>query len=123
MIFRLNLVEDQENNMTTTQQFFNTYFDPKAEISPSTNDAILSFFEEQTGNTETAKQLVQAIIDTAAAQNIDPLAVLNVFVKLKTTELSPILALYLNSSRANTSFLGVRIQPKQNQFVTRSIIN
>jgi hypothetical protein len=109
--------------MTTTQQFFNTYFDPKAEISPSTNDAILSFFEEQTGNTETAKQLVQAIIDTATSQNIDPLAVLNVFVKLKTTELSPILALYLNSSRANTSFLGVRIQPKQNQFVTRSIIN
>jgi hypothetical protein len=109
--------------MTTTQQFFNTYFDPKAEISSNTNDAILSFFEEQTGNTETAKQLVQAIIDTATAQNIDPLAVLNVFVKLKTTELSPILALYLNSSRANTSFLGVRIQPKQNQFVTRSIIN
>lgn len=109
--------------MTTTQQFFNTYFDPKAEISQNTNDAILSFFEQQTGNAETAKQLVQVIIDTATAQNIDPLIVLNTFVNLKTSELSPILALYLNSSRANTSYVGVKLQPKQNQFITRSIIN
>lgn len=109
--------------MTTTQQFFNTYFDSTTEISPGTNDAILSYFEQQTGSTETAKQLVQVIIDTATAQNIDPLAVLNVFIKLKTSELSPILALYLNSSRANTSYVGVKLQPKQNQFITRTIIN
>lgn len=106
-----------------TQQYFNNYFSPKAEISQDVNDAILSYFEEQTGNADTAKQLVQAIIDTATAQNIDPLAVLNTFINLKTTELSPILALYLNSSRANTSYLGVKLQPKQSQYVTRSIIN
>jgi hypothetical protein len=106
-----------------TQQYFNNYFNPKVEISESTNDAILSYFEQQTGNTETAKQLVQAIIDTATAQNIDPLAVLNTFVNLKTSELSPILALYLNSSRANTSYLGVKVQPKRSPFVTRSIVN
>lgn len=106
-----------------TQQYFNNYFNPKVEISQDINDAILSYFAQQTGNVETAKQLVQAIIDTAASQNIDPLQVLNAFVNLKTSELSPILALYLNSSRANTSYLGVKIQPKQNQYVTRSIIN
>lgn len=106
-----------------TQQYFNNYFSPKAEISQDVNDAILSYFEEQTGNADTAKQLVQAIIDTATAQNIDPLAVLNTFINLKTTELSPLLALYLNSSRANTSYLGVKLQPKQSQYVTRSIIN
>lgn len=106
-----------------TQQYFNNYFNPKVEISESTNDAILSYFEQQTGNTETAKQLVQAIIDTATAQNIDPLAVLNTFVNLKTSELSPILALYLNSSRANTSYLGVKVQQKRSPFVTRSIVN
>lgn len=106
-----------------TQQYFNNYFNPKVEISQNNNDAILSYFEQQTGNKETAKQLVQAVIDTATAQNIDPMQVLNVFVNLKTSELSPILALYLNSSRANTSYLGVKIQPKQSQYVTRSIIN
>lgn len=106
-----------------TQQYFNNYFNPKVEISQNNNDAILSYFEQQTGNAETAKQLVQAIIDTAAAQNIDPMQVLNVFVNLKTSELSPILALYLNSSRSNTSYLGVKLQPKQSQYVTRSIIN
>lgn len=106
-----------------TQQYFNNYFNPKVEISESTNDAILSFFEQQTGNAEAARQLVQIIIDTATAQNIDPLAVLNTFVNLKTSELSPILALYLNSSRANTSYLGVKVQPKQSPFVTRSIVN
>ena len=108
--------------MINTQQYFNTYFDPKAQINQDVNDAILSYFEQQTGNLETAKQLVQSIIDTATAQNIDPLLVLNTFVNLKTSELSPILALYLNSSRANTSYLGVKLQPQRSQFVTRSII-
>jgi hypothetical protein len=106
-----------------TQEYFNNYFNPTVEISESTNDAILSYFEQQTGNRETAKQLVQVIIDTAAFQNIDPLVVLNSFTQLKPNELSPILALYLNSSRTNTSYLGVKLQPKQSQFVTRSIVN
>ena len=109
--------------MTTTQKFFDTYFDTKVEIGTTTYDAILNYFEQQTGNAEAAKQLVQVIIDTATAQNIDPIMVLDSFTKLKTTELSPILALYLNASRANTSYVGVKLQPKQNPFVTRSIIN
>ena len=106
-----------------TQQYFNNYFKPTTEISQNVNDAILSYFQEQTGNAETAKQLVQVIIDTATAQNIDPVSVLNSFVQLKTEELSPVLALYLNSSRANTSYLGVKLQPKRNQYIVRNIVN
>jgi hypothetical protein len=105
-----------------TQQYFNNYYKPTVETNSNTYDAILSYFEQQTGSAETASQLVQSIIDTATAQNIDPLLVLNTFVNLKTSELSPILALYLNSSRANTSYLGVKLQPQRSQFVTRSII-
>ena len=106
-----------------TQQYFNKYFINQTELSQDNYDAMISYFEQQTGNTEAAKQLVQAIIDTATTQNINPLEVLNAFVNLKTSELSPILALYLNSSRANTSYLGVKLQPKQSQYVIRNIIN
>ena len=109
--------------MINTQQYFNNYFKPTVEISQNIDDAILSYFEQQTGNADTAKQLVQLIIDTAVAQNVDPLTVLNSFVNLKTSELSPILDLYLNSSRANTSYFGVKLQPKRNQYVVRNIVN
>ena len=84
---------------------------------------MVSFFEQQTGNTESAKLLAQAVIDTAKANKEDPLVVLNQFQKLKAGELNVILSLYLNTSRVNTSLLGISNVPKSSEFVTRTIIN
>lgn len=107
---------------TKTTGYFNNYFQQPLDISQEINDSILSHFEQQTGNRESAKILVQTVIETAKVQREDPLQILNQFMKLPTGELNTFLALYLNNSRINTSFLGVKTQPRTNTFVIRTII-
>ena len=109
------------NNNPTTR-YFNNFFEAVYAISPDTDDAIVSYFQQQTGNLESAKLLAQAVYDTALSQREDPLAVLDQFRALPQGELNAFLALYLNISRVPTSVLGVQNTPKTNQLVTRTII-
>jgi len=105
-----------------TTTYFNNYTTATTAISPDVNDAILSYFEEQTGSTESAKLLVQTIIDTAQQQRESPMAVLAEFQKVPIGDLNGTLALYLNSTRVNSSLLGVKSPPRNNHFVTRLIL-
>ena len=106
----------------STTRFFNNYFIPNYTVSQNTNDAILSYFEAQTGNVESAKLLAQAVIDTAQSQRADPLEVLSEFQKLPEGQLNTVLALYLNTGRVNTSLLGIKNNPKTSSYVSRTII-
>lgn len=117
----------QPSNLNTsgtnqTTRYFNNFFEPSFTVSSNVNDAILSYFEEQTGNLESARLLAQAVIDTAQAQREDPMMVLTQFQQLPNNELSPFLALYLNTSRVPTSFLGIQNTPKTNPYVSRTIL-
>lgn len=105
-----------------TTRFFNNFFTPSPTISSNTNDAIVSFFQEQTGNIESAKLLAQAVIDTAFAQREDPLLVLDQFQKLTNNELNAFLALYLNTSRVPTSFLGIQSTAITSPYISRTIL-
>ena len=105
-----------------TTRFFNNFFTPDYNVSESTNDAIISFFVEQTGNYETAVIIAQAFINTAQSQREDPLSVLQQFQQLGQGNLNASLALYLNISRVPTSLLGVRNTVQSNPYVTRTII-
>tara|TARA_R110000822_G_scaffold274669_1_gene396982 strand:- start:60 stop:431 length:372 start_codon:yes stop_codon:yes gene_type:complete len=109
-------------NGNPTTKYFNNFFKPTYAISPETNDAIVSYFQGQTGDLESARLLAQAVYDTALTQREDPLVVLDQFRALPQGELSPFLALYLNTSRVPTSLLGVQNTPKTNSLVTRTII-
>lgn len=111
------------SNLNKTTKFFNNYFVSTAEIDQGINDSILSYFEQQTGDLESARILVLAVIETAKAQRENPLDVLNQFQKMPQGELNAFMALYLNASRVNTSYLGVKANPKYNQYVTRTIIS
>ena len=109
-------------NSNPTTRYFNNFFKPTYAVGPETNDAIVSYFQQQTGDLESARLLAQAVYDTALAQREDPLVVLDQFRALPQGELSPFLALYLNISRVPTSLLGVQNTPKTNSLVTRTII-
>lgn len=109
-------------NSNPTTKYFNNFFQPTYAISPELNDSMVSYFQEQTGDLESAQLLAQAVYDTALSQREDPLAVLDQFRALPQGELSPFLALYLNVSRVPTSLLGVQNSPKTNLLVTRTII-
>ena len=122
----LNTTQSPSNlnntNGNPTAKYFNNFFEPVYAISPDTDDAIVSYFQEQTGNLESAKLLAQAVYDTALSQREDPLVVLDQFRALPQGELSPFLALYLNISRVPTSLLGVQNTPKTNPLVSRLIV-
>ena len=105
-----------------TTRYFNNFFTPNFTVSSNVNDAIVSYFQEQTGNLESAQLLAQAVIDTAQAQREDPMSVLTQFQQLQNNELSPFLALYLNTSRVPTSFLGIQNTPKTSPYVSRTIL-
>ena len=106
---------------TKTTRYFNNFFTPTYTVSQNTNDAIVSFFQQQTNNLESAKLLAQAVIDTAQAQRQDPLEVLSEFQKYNTGQLNAILCLYLNTSRVTTSLLGLTNPIRSSQYVTRTI--
>jgi len=106
----------------STTRYFNNFFTPTYTVSSNVNDAIVSYFQEQTGNLESAQLLAQAVIDTAQAQREDPMSVLTQFQQLQNNELSPFLALYLNTSRVPTSFLGIQNTPKTSPYVSRTIL-
>lgn len=105
-----------------TTRYFNNFFIPSYTVSQNTNDAILSFFEQQTGSVASAKLLAQAVIDTAQSQREDPLLVLDQFQKMPQGQLNAILALYLNTSRVGTSLLGLKNTPPTSSYVSRTII-
>lgn len=107
---------------TPTTRFFNNFFIPSQTVSSNTNDAILSFFEQQTGSPDSARLLAQAVIDTAFAQREDPLIVLDQFQKLPNNELNAFLALYLNTSRVATSYLGIQATARTSPYVSRTIL-
>jgi len=114
-----NLNSSGTNNTT---RFFNNYFTPVYTVSSDTNDAIVSYFEQQTGSLDSARLLAQTVINTAQAQRQDPLTILNEFQKLPTVQVNAILALYLNSTRVNTSLLGIKNTPRPNPYITRTIL-
>ena len=109
-------------SLTKTTNFFTNYFNPSPDIDQNINDSILSYFQEQTGDIESAKLLVQTIIETANTNRENPLDVLQRFQKLPKGDLTSILTVYLNNTRVNTSFLGVKNTPPSNIYVTRSVI-
>ena len=108
---------------TKTSRYFNNYFvGSTGQVSIGANDAIVSYFETQTGDRESAAVLSRAVIETALQQNLDPMAVLDDFKKLPMGELDAYLALFLNMSRVNTSLLGISNMPRANKYVARTIL-
>lgn len=107
----------------STTSYFNNLYSPARAISSGKYDAIISYFQQQTGSIDSAKLMTQAVIDTAEVQKVDPLELLEQFkVAGPGEELTAILALYLNSVRVNTSLLGYKVSPEINFYTKRNII-
>lgn len=110
------------NNTSITGQFFNNFFTSDYNISPNANDAIVSYFENFTDNTESAQALAAAVIYTSLSQEVDPMETLRQFSALPAGTINEYLALFLNLNRVGSSLLGVSITPSTNPYVTRTIL-
>ena len=110
------------SGINQTSKFFSNYFVPDYTVSIGTNDAILSWFEQVTGDRESAELLAQTVINTAQLNNEDPMQVLDQFMKLPMGDLNNLLALYLNNSRVSTSMLGTVNTVVPNSRTNRTVL-
>ena len=111
------------NKSTPTEKYFNNYFITPGNISSNQNDAVVAFFEKQTGgNKQSAAILASTVIYTAMAQGIDPMSIVQQFQSLNPGEIDLYLAMFLNLNRVGTSLVGINNQPVQNKYVTRAIL-
>lgn len=105
-----------------TTSFFNNYFNFPIEVSSNVDAAIIAFFEKIADNQESARALASAVIYTALKQGVNPMGVIDEFKKLPPGDLNTYTALFLNTERVGTSFLGLKNRPVQNKYVTRAIL-
>jgi hypothetical protein len=112
---------DLSNTQQDPNKFFNNFFAKDFSIGAA-NDVIVSYFEKYTGSSTAGQALAAAVLYTAQAQNLDPLAVLGDFQKLKPNELNNYLAAFLNFNRVPTSLIGIKSTNNTSPYVTRSIL-
>ena len=110
-------------NSNSGQNYFNNFFIHNNTVSADQNDALVSYFENQTnGNKTSAQILASAVVATSVAQGLNPMEVLQRFTQLTKGELNLFLATFLNLNRVGTSYLGVNNQPAINKYIQRSIL-
>lgn len=117
----------QLNNLSalpvdSTTTYFNNFFKPEFDVSQNLDEAVIGFFERITSNKSAARAMAGAVIYTAKAQNMDPMAVLNQFSKLPPGQLSDYLTMFLNLNRIGTSFLGINNAPTTSKYISRTIL-
>jgi hypothetical protein len=95
---------------------------PGATITANSEAAVVSFFQDLTGNVDSASLLASSVIFTSAMQGLDPLGLVQEFKNLPPGQLNTYLVAFLNLNRVSTSLLGVQNQPKISKYVQRSII-
>jgi hypothetical protein len=103
------------------RRYFNNLYSDVFEVGPA-DDAIVAFFEKQTKNKKSARNLAAVTLYTAKAQGLDPMTVLSEFQKLPPGQLNEYLAAFLNTNRAPTSTIGIRRTTSTNPLVARSVL-
>lgn len=120
------MVSPSNNLAVTTQDattsFYNNYYVSPFDVSQGEDDTVVSFFEKMSANKETARTLAGSVIYTARAQGLDPMAVIQQFSTLPTSQLNAYLVLFLNQNRVGTSYLGLSNKPIINKYTQRSIL-
>lgn len=102
--------------------YFNNLSLPPLDVSQDVNDAVQSFFENITRNSESASILATAVIYTSATQGVNPMITLSEFQKLPPGQLNEYLVTFLNFNRIGTSLLGLLNNPFSNSLIKRAII-
>lgn len=103
-------------------KYFNNFFNIPASVTSNIDSAIISYFEQITTNSQSARALASAVIYTSSKQGIDPMQTLQEFQKLPQGQLDAYTALFLNFERVGTSYLGVSNRPTLNKYIQRAIL-
>ena len=111
-------------NIEETLDYFNKIYDRPTTVPQDVVDALYAFFVRRTENEEAALAIVHTFIVTALSTKINPMALLDEFKGTATDiQLDVTLAAFLNTTRNNTSILGVKNVPKVNRHISRTILS
>lgn len=103
--------------------YFNNLSNPPISVATNVSHAVLSFFEEYTGNKQSAEVLASAVIFTSASQGINPMETLQEFMNMPKGQIDDFLITLLNFNRFGTSLLGsINTLKPSNQMVKRTIL-
>ena len=111
------------SDVEDTVDFFAKIYDQPVEVPQNVVDAIYAFFIDRTENKDSALALVNVTIVTALSSKINPMVMLD---RLKETDIGTLdaqLAQFFNSTRNNTSTLGVKNVPGVNNHIARTILS
>jgi len=115
-----NLPQSSTNDATTS--FFENYYNQSATVSQNTNDAIIGYFTQVTGDATSGTILAASVIKSANAQGMNPMLLLDQFRQLPPGELGPYLTVLMNMNRVGTSLLGINLNPSSNKYAARCIL-
>jgi hypothetical protein len=111
------------NDLEETLDYFRRIYDDPVIVTQNQMDALYAFFIARTENEQTALALVHTVIVTAMGTKVNPMKMLDRFKEQDGISLDAQLARFLNSTRNNTSMLGVKSTPKTNVQISRTILS
>lgn len=119
------------NNLSTTSfktdltseasDYFNNYYTTLPDVTSDIDDTIIGFFENITGNSQSARIMASAFLFTTLAQQMDPMVMLDQMRTMSMEEKNKFLNMYLNLNRVGTSYLGNRGQRQNNRYLERML--
>ena len=111
------------DDIADTMAYFAQVYDRPIEITQNVIDALYAFFISRTENKDAAMALVNSVLVTSLNERINPMTLLDDFRALGDDfVLDAHLANFLNTSRNNTSMLGVINVPRINHHIARTIL-
>ena len=111
------------NTTSTTQQFFNGYFNQPVTMQPDVYNTVYSFFKNATESDAAAETLTKNVMVLTYNNNLDPLQIIKDFGKAATqSELKTLLISFFNSLRGPSSKIGFSNKTNANQWVQRNIL-
>jgi hypothetical protein len=122
MSSNLTTVSKRGDLDSSSQDFFNNFYQPGFTISPAVDEAVISYFERITENLASARLLASSVVYTSMAQRVSPMEILDRFKDMSQEEITGFAAMFLNLNRVGTSYLGISNRPKTNKYVQRSIL-
>lgn len=105
----------------SANRYFNNFNSQDFSIGAK-NDVVVAYFEKYTGNEIAGKNLAAAVLYTAQAQELDPMAIIAEFQKLPRGQINNYIAALLNTNRVPTSSIAVKGTATTSTYVTRTII-
>lgn len=117
-----NNINTSSANYSSSSEYINNFYKANFTVSSNQDSAVVAFFENLTGNEQSAKILASSVTYTAMSQGIDPLVIIDQMKNMNVDERNQFTSTFLNFNRVGTSQLGVRLPNKYNKFIQRMIL-